>query len=84
MPLRTSRASALAPASYQRQLAWRVLSDASDAAQAAMALLEHCEPQTIGAAVALLVEQGTITVRAFDLVADSWESYRHLRHLSWD
>jgi len=49
-----------------------------------MVLLESCEPETIEGAVALLADQGTVTVDAFDRVADAWETYRLLRHVSWD
>jgi hypothetical protein len=47
-------------------------------------LMESCEPETFEGAVALLAGQGTVTVDAFDRVADAWETYRHLRHVSWD
>jgi hypothetical protein len=49
-----------------------------------MTLLEHLDPATLQAALALLARHGTITSDAFDCVADAWETYRHLKDLSWD
>ena len=72
------------PGDYEARLARRVLVGAPDAAQAAMALLEHCEPATIDAAVALVAGRNRLTVGAFDRVADAWETYRHLKNLPWD
>jgi hypothetical protein len=84
MTLKGAQAKVSLPASHARQLAQRVLAGAPDASQAAIILLESCEPETIDAAVALLADQGTVTMDAFDRVADAWETYRHLRNLSWD
>jgi hypothetical protein len=74
----------LAPASYEARLAQLVLLGTPDGSLAAMTLLERCEPQTIGAAIALVAGQGRLTVDAFDRLADAWETYRHLKHLGWD
>jgi hypothetical protein len=65
-------------------LARRVLAGGSDASEAAIMLMESCEPETIDGALALLAGQGTVTVDAFDRVADAWETYRHLRYVSWN
>ncbi len=69
---------------YEARLARTILDGAANAPAAAMELLEHCEPPTRDAAVALIADHGTITVGAFDCLVDAWETYRHLRHLSWD
>lgn len=84
MPLREARATVVAPASYEARLAQCVLAGAPGASRAAMTLMERCEPQTVDGAVALVAGQGGLTVDAFDRVADAWETYRHLKHLSWD
>jgi hypothetical protein len=31
-----------------------------------------------------MAEHCTLTVDAFDRLADAWESYRHVKHLGWD
>lgn len=49
-----------------------------------MELLEHFQPQTIGAAVGLVEAEGALTVEAFDRIADAWATYRHVMHLTWD
>ncbi len=70
--------------SYERQLADRVLFGGVNAAEAAMVLLENCQPETLDDAVALLTRHGQLTVEAFDRVADAWGVFRHIGHLSWD
>jgi hypothetical protein len=47
-----------------------------------MTLLEHADPPTLTAA--LIADVGAVTQHAFNCVADAWETYRHVKHLSWD
>jgi hypothetical protein len=49
-----------------------------------MTLLEYRDPPSLEGAVALVGAREAITTDAFDCVADAWETYRHLRQLSWD
>ncbi len=69
---------------YDARLARTILGGGANAPAAAMMLLEYCEPSTLDAAVALIAGHGTVAQDAFDCVADAWETYRHVRHLSWD
>jgi hypothetical protein len=69
---------------YDVRLARTILDGGSNASTAAMTLLEYREPATLDAAVALIADQGTVTGDAFDCIADAWETYRHLKHLTWD
>jgi len=71
-------------ASYDARLAQRVLLGGRNAEQAAMALLERCQPETLDAALGLLAGHGRLTADAFDRVADAWTTFRHIKHLSWD
>ncbi len=84
MPSRASGAAIPCSERYEARLARCVLAGGPDAVAAAMALLEHGDPPTLDAAVALLTTAGGITEDAFDRLADAWETYRHVRHLSWD
>lgn len=84
MALKPARATTVPPATFEGRLAQLILIGAPNASQAAMALFERFEPQTIGAAVSLVSSQGTVTADAFDRIADAWESYRHLQYLTWD
>lgn len=61
-----------------------VLEGGAEAQTAAMTLLECWDPPTLAAALALVAERGDLTVAAFDCVADAWETYRHVKHHSWD
>ncbi len=69
---------------YDARLARAVLEGGSNASMAVMALLEYRDPATLDGAVALVAEQGRVTEDAFDRIADAWETYRHLRYLTWD
>lgn len=69
---------------YEARLTRAIREGGSDASAAAMTLLEYRDPSSLEAAVALVAAQGAVTTDAFDCVADAWETYRHLRQLSWD
>ncbi len=69
---------------YDARLARGILEGGPDAPTAAMALLEYRDPPTLAAAVALLADYGTATEAASSCVADAWETYRHVKHQSWD
>ncbi len=86
MSMRLSAASGTArrSKSYDARLAERVLLGGKNAEQAAMALLERCQPETLSAAVGLLEGHGRLTTHAFDRLADAWGTFRHVKHLSWD
>lgn|GEM_PF-2366249 len=84
MPLRTAPARGVVPERYEARLARAIIDGASNAPAAAMTLFEHCEPATRDAAIALIADYGTVTAGASDCLVDAWETYRHVRHLSWD
>ncbi len=84
MPVRASGVEASNPERYEVRLARSVLAGGPGATVAARALLEHSDPPTLDAAVALLMAAGPLTEDAFDRLADAWETYRHVKHLSWD
>lgn len=84
MPVRAVPTGGAVSERYEARLARAVLNGAANAPAAAMELLEHSEPATRDAAVALIADHGTMTVGAFDCLVDAWETYRHVRYLSWD
>jgi hypothetical protein len=69
---------------YDARLARAILQGGGRAPAAAATLLDYCEPSTLDAAIRLISRHGTVSQDAFDCVADAWETYRHMRHLSWD
>ena len=83
MPV-SAMSAATRSTSYDAQLAERVLLGGKNAEQAAMALLERCQPETLEDAVGLLARHGRLTGQAFDRLADAWATFRHVKHLSWD
>jgi hypothetical protein len=84
MPMRAARAVTAAAESYDARLARVILEGGSRASAAAMTLLELREPATLDAAVAFVARQCRVTRDVFDCVADAWETYRHVKHLTWD
>ncbi len=84
MPLRAAAMKASVCERYDARLARHVLEGGPNAPTAAMTLLEYGDPPTLTAAVALLADYGTVTENAFNCVADAWETYRHVKHQSWD
>jgi len=82
--LRAARAMGAVSEHYDARLARSILEGGSNAPAAAMTLLEYRDPSTLDAAVALVADHGTMTEGAFNCVADAWETYRHLKHLTWD
>ena len=84
MPLRAAATNAGVCESYDARLARSVLEGGLNAPTAAMTLLEYRDPATLDAAVALLADFGTVTEDAFNRIADAWETYRLVKHQSWD
>jgi hypothetical protein len=82
--LRAAAIKADACERYDARLARSVLDGGPNAVTAAMTLLEYSDPPTLTAAVALLADHGAVTEDAFNCVADAWETYRHVKHQSWD
>ncbi len=84
MPLRAAALRADVCERYDARLARSILDGASDAPTAAMTLLEYSDPPTLTAAVALIADHGTVTGDTFSYIAEAWETYRHVKHQSWD
>jgi hypothetical protein len=84
VPLRARKRGLAATQTYEARLALGVRDAGSGAPLAAMRLLEYLDPPTLQAALVRLDELGALSVEAFDFLADAWETYRHLRHQSWD
>ena len=70
--------------SYEARLARIILAGGDHGRAAAVTLLEHRDPATLHDAASLLADQSRVTADAFDLLADAWESYQHIKNLSTD
>jgi hypothetical protein len=60
------------------------LGEASDATDAALRLLELCEPADLDAALALVPRTCPSRARAEAAIREAWASYHHLRGRSWN
>ena len=68
----------------EARLAREILEGGPHAPMAARTLLERRDPSTLTAAISLIADYGTVNNDAFGCLADAWETYRHLKYLSWD
>jgi hypothetical protein len=69
---------------HSGRLAQRVLSGGPGASEAAMMLLERCEPKSVGDALALLTKPTPAAGDAQECVTEAWESYRYRRYFYSD
>lgn len=84
MPLRAQREQIAFCEDYEARLARLILCADAGAEAAAMALLEYSDAPTLDDVLNLIARHGVIGEAAFDCVADAWETFRHVRHFSWD
>jgi hypothetical protein len=61
-----------------------VLAVEPNAVDAALALMERYDPETLREAVLLAGDATSLNAANFDVVAEAWDRYFHMRHMSWD
>lgn len=61
-----------------------VLAGELDALDAALTLMERHDPRTLREALMLAGDETSLTAASFEVVADAWDRYFHMRHMSWD
>ena len=54
------------------------------ALEAALPLMERHDPGTLREALALAGDETSLTAANFEIVAEAWDRYFHMRHMSWD
>lgn len=72
------------PAARDERLAARVLNGEPDAPEAAMALMERYDPESLLEALSLVDEGRAVSPGSFEIVAEAWDRYRHIRYMPWD
>jgi hypothetical protein len=73
-----------AQSSRDLELRLRILNCRSDAVEAALTLMERHEPGSLPQALDLLGEASPITPSRFEIVAEAWDRYFHIRSMPWD
>jgi hypothetical protein len=71
-------------ANIEQRAAQRVLDDADNAVEAALALFERQTPATLEEAAQQIARHGPVTPAAFDTIAQAFDIYWHLRDMPCD
>ena len=61
-----------------------VLAGESGAIDAALTLMERHDPRTLREALRLAGDETSLNAASFEVVAEAWDRYFHMRHMSWD
>ncbi len=77
-------AASLRAAACDEILQRRILDVGADAEEAALALMERHDPKSVREALWLVDEGRALSAPVFDVVADAWDRYFHLRSMPWD
>jgi hypothetical protein len=62
----------------------QVLGGETGALDAALALMERHDPRTLRQALAIAGDETSLNAASFEIVAEAWDRYFHIRHMSWD
>lgn len=54
------------------------------ALDAALTLMERNDPRTLRQALAVAGDETSLNAASFEVVAEAWDRYFHIRHMSWD
>ena len=73
-----------APATCDQRLRARILAGEPGALEAALTLMERHDPRTLRQALALAGDETSVTAASFEVVAEAWDRYFHIRSMPWD
>lgn len=62
----------------------RILNREPDALEAALSLMERYDPESLRQALWLVDEGRSISPSCFEIVAEAWDRYFHIRNMPWD
>lgn len=69
---------------YEERLRLRLQRCGPDAAEAAIALMERYDPDSLATACDLLLGEGTFPPGCGAVVVDAWDRYFHMKAMPWD
>lgn len=69
---------------YDDRLRIRILHCDPDAVEAAVALMERHDPDSLEDALELLPRSADLPLRCQGILVDAWDRYFHIRSMSWD
>lgn len=62
----------------------RVLAGEAGALEAALTLMERHDPRSLRQALALAGDETSLSSASFEVVAEAWDRYFHIRNMPWD
>lgn len=71
-------------ATYEERLRLRIERGGTDAVDAAVALMERHDPDSLAGALALLPGDAELAPDRQEIVSTAWDRYFHIRAMSWD
>lgn len=72
------------PIAYDEALQARILNCEPEALEAALALMERYDPKSLQQALWLVDEGRSVSPPSFEIVAEAWDRYFHIRSMPWD
>lgn len=72
------------PATCDELLQSRIVNCEPEALQAALSLMERHDPKSLQQALWLVDDGREISAPSFEIVAEAWDRYFHIRNMSWD
>jgi hypothetical protein len=72
------------PIACDQRLQARILDGGPDALEAALTLMERHDPRSLRLALRLVADGIAMSPESFEIVAEAWDRYFHIRHQPWD
>lgn len=72
------------PAACDELLQSRIVNCEPEALEAALALMERHDPKSLQQALWLVDDGREISAPSFEIVAEAWDRYFHIRSMPWD
>lgn len=69
---------------YDDRLRASVMRGGRDAVEAAIALMERHDPDSLEEALKLVPGSADLSPRRQEVLAEAWDRYFHIRNMSWD
>lgn len=84
MPTRHPIETEIAPSHCEELLQARVRRVDAGAVEAAMLLMELHDPRSLREALWLVDEGREVSATVFEVLAEAWDRYFHIRNMPWD
>lgn len=69
---------------YDERLRLRIMHGGPDAVEAAVALMERQDPDSLEQALNIVPNGAELSPGCQEVVAEAWDRYFHIRSMSWD